>query len=272
MNNYPDTEEEIEDGHSIDLLALFFKYLSYWKIFLASVAVCMIISVINLKRTTPLYHVTTKVLLKDDKKGGVTAELGPLKELGMSNAKNNVDNEMEVLKTSNLSEVVVRELGLYVTYSEKGTFRNKNLYGDDCPVRISLSDTYLDTLKHSLGFEAVVGPTGLEFKGKYRDQDYLVKATFNDSRVVLPFGTVYINKALPVKNAMTVDISIQKPAGVAKGLLGAMTMELTSKTTSVVDIILTTPNIEQGKDFLFKLIEVYNREDMKDQNQVAYNT
>jgi capsular exopolysaccharide synthesis family protein len=55
-------------------------------------------------------------------------------------------------------------------------------------------------------------------------------------------------------------------------MLGSMTMDLTSKTTSVVNITLKTSNIKLGKDFLNKLIEVYNREDVQDQNMVASNT
>ena len=45
-------------------------------------------------------------------------------------------------------------------------------------------------------------------------------------------------------------------------------MELTSKTTSVVNISFSTPNIQMGEDFLKKLVEVYNRQDMDDQNQM----
>ena len=54
--------------------------------------------------------------------------------------------------------------------------------------------------------------------------------------------------------------------------MGQLKMELTSKTTSVVKITLKTSNVKQGKDFLNKLIEVYDREDMNDQTAMANKT
>ncbi|MFZ4741853.1 MAG: hypothetical protein ACOYLE_11890, partial [Bacteroidales bacterium] len=63
MNNYIDSEEESYEK-SIDFVSLFFKYLSYWKWFVASIIVSLIIGVLYLKTTTPIYEVKSTVLLK----------------------------------------------------------------------------------------------------------------------------------------------------------------------------------------------------------------
>jgi len=273
MNPYFDTEEEEGEVKSFDLLGIVFKYLSYWKLFLASLVVCIVLSLLYLKTRIPIYEVSTIVLLKDDQKGGTT-EMSTLKDMGLLDVKNNVDNEVEVLKTSNLTEQAIRELGTYVTYTEKGTFKNDILYGSECPIRITLPDHELKALKESLEFQVKLVPDrGFEFSGKYNNKDFLVKASPSDSMVALPCGVVIFHRtALPVKEATTLEISIQNPVRIAKDRLSTMTLELTSKTTSVVNITLKTTNVEKGKDFLSKLIEVYNREDMKDQNLVATNT
>jgi tyrosine-protein kinase Etk/Wzc len=275
MSQYYETEEQEQvNKQPIDLLGLFFKYLSHWKIFLVSLAVCLILAVLYLKTRIPVYSVKTTVLLKDDKKGGGIDALSALKDLGMFDVKNNVDNELEVLKTSNLTEQVVRELGIYATYTEKGNFKNRIIYGADCPIRVILEDASLDTLKTSIEFEATV-PThdGVTFSGTFKDKAFNVKTHSTDSVVVLPFGKVFFRRTVSTgQSTMTIGISIQKPVRIANGMLGGMTMELTSKTTSVVNIALTISNIDKGKDFLYKLIEVYNREDMKDQNIIASST
>jgi len=266
--------EEVEDEQSVDLLGLFFKYLSYWKWFVASVAVCLILAVVYLKTTTKVYEVTSTVLLKDDKKGGGMAELGALKEMGMLNVKNNVDNELEVLRTSTLWEQVVTEAGLYASYKKIGTFKNEYLYGTECPILILLPQAVLDTLSTNQKFQVVVHPQGtFEFSGTYNDKDYKIAVNKTDSQAVLPFGKIYFKKGeFHPSNDMTLEVTLVNPAKVAAGMLGSMTMDLTSKTTSVVNVTLTTTNVKLGKDFLNKLIEVYNREDMKDQNMVATNT
>jgi len=273
MSTNYDTEEE-ENEQPIDFIGLFFKYLSYWKWFVASLAICMILAVLYLKTTTPVYQVNSTILLKDDKKGGGMAEFDALKEMGMFDVKNNVDNELEVLKTSNLAEQVVRELGLYVQYTKIGTFKNDVLYNTQCPILVNLPDAVLDTLTHSMEFDVLVHPNGsYEFSGTSNEKDFKVKAAGKDSIVSLPFGKVNFKRGDSKSNEdITVGIAIHNPTRVAEGMLGNLTMELTSKTTSVVNITLSTTNVLLGKDFINKLIEVYNREDMKDQNLVASNT
>jgi capsular exopolysaccharide synthesis family protein len=274
MSTYSDYEEDEVKEQPVDLLGLFFRYLSYWKWFAASLIICMALAVMYLKVTTPVYEIKSTVLLKDDKKGGGTPELSALKDMGLLNTKNNVDNELEILKTSDLTQLVVRDLGLYVQYTEIGTFRNTPLYGSNCPIKISLAADLLDTLKKTIEFKAKVIPRdGVEFSGTFKDNDFTVKATSSDSVAVLPFGNIYFRKGeFKPDKEMTVGINIQNPVKVAAGFLANMTMELTSKLTSVVEITLKATNIERGKDFVNKLIDVYNVEDMKDQNMVASNT
>jgi len=273
MNYYPETEEE-ENEKSIDLMALFFKYLSYWKWFVLSLAVCLVLAFFYLKTTTPVYEVDSTVLVKDDRKGGGMAELAGLKDLGMFDVKNNVDNELEVLQTSNLTEKAVRNLGLYVSYSEVGFFRNTILSGDESPVQLSLPDAVLDTLSNPIVFEMTVFPNdGFEFEGTYADKDFTVKAGTSDGMVVMPFGPLHFKRTKLInQKELTLKIGIQKPVLKANDILSRMTMELTSKTTSVVKITLKTSNVNLGRSFLNKLIEVYNHEDMQDQNLVASNT
>jgi len=267
-------ESESEKEQQIDLLGLFFKYLSYWKLFLVSLVVCIMIAVAYLKLSTPIYEVLSTVLLKDDKKGGGMDELGALKDIGLLDVKNNVDNELEVLKTSNLSEQAIRELGIYVNYEEIGTFRNKILYGQNIPIKIHLPDAVLDTLNQPIEFNVDINPHGVyEFSGTFEDKDFKVKAASKDSFVILPCGKIFFkSKGLDLKETMSLDINILSPVKRADSFLSRMTMDLTSKTTSVVNIVLKTSNVVRGKDFLNKLVEVYNREDMKDQNLVASNT
>lgn len=272
MTEYYDSEEEIEQP--VDLLALLFKYLSYWKWFVASIAICLLLAIVHLKTTTNIYEVSTTVLLKDDQKGGGTSELSALKDMGLFDVKNNVDNELEVLKTATLTEQVVRELGLYAQYTNVGTFKNESLYGRSCPIRITLPDAVLDSVNTGYEFEVLVRTNGKYlFTGNYDNVAYSVQANSTDSMVSLPFGTIGIAKgAFKPAEDMTVGVKLLNPGVVAESMLANTSMELTSKTTTVVNVVLTTSNILMGKDFLNKLIEVYNREDMKDQNLVATNT
>ena len=291
MNKYPYSEEEFE--HPIDFLGIFIKYLMFWKWFIASLVISLIIAVVYLKFTLPSYEVSTSVLLKDDQKGGVvTPELNAFKDLGLYSQKNSVDNELEVLKTSSLVEHVVRELGIYVNYtqiqtfplvnllgsdnrySKFGTFSDKILYGTECPILVRLPDALLKNMDKGIEFKILVHPYGVyEFSGIYYGKKYLVKASISDNQVILPFGKVYITrgKFRPTED-MIVGVDVENPLNKAEELLGSLKMEMTTKTTSVVNIKFKSSNIKLGLDFLNKLIEVYNRDDLNDQIMMATKT
>lgn len=290
MNKYPDTEEEFE--RPIDFLGTFINYFSYWKWFVLSLIIFLTIGYTYLQFALPSYEVNTAILLKDDQKGGGTAEINAFKEMGLFTQKNNVDNELEVLNKSILVQQVVRELGMYATYTQIGTLKflsviginprnaafasydEKILYGAECPILVSMPDTVLNNMTGAYAFEILIHPYGeYEFSGVYNDRKYLVKASISDHQVVLPFGKINIarGKYKPTED-MVVGVVLQNPMSKAGQLLSQMEMALTSKTTSVVNISFSTPNVQMGKDFLHKLIEVYNREDLKDQMAMANKT
>ena len=290
MKKYPDSDEEFEQP--IDFLGIFIKYISYWKWFLVSFVVFAGLGVVYLKFALPDYEATTSVLLKDDQKGGGTEEMNAFKELGLFTQKNNVDNELEELKTSTLSEQVVNELGIYATYTEIGeipltamlginaknskfgTYYERVLYGPECPVLVRLPDTVLQDMNKGIEFEILIHPYGeYDFSGTYENQKYNIKASISDHQVILPFGKLYLTrgKYKPTED-MRIDVVLVSPIAKAVELMGQMKMDLTSKTTSVVDISLKASNVRLGKDFLNKLIEVYNREDMNDQTAMANKT
>ena len=287
MNKYSESEDVYEKP--IDFIGILIRYISYWKWFVLSIVVCVIITLVNLKFTLPSYEVTTSILLKDDQKGSGSAEMNAFKEMGLLTQKNNVDNELEILRTLTLIEMVVRELGINTNYTQIGTiplvnnlaqkmglssvgkFNEKILYGSQCPILVNLPDTILDKLNTAYDFEILVQPSGVyEFSGVYQNKKYNVKSSISDSQVKLPFGVVKIERGnfRPVED-MIVSVVIQSPISKANEISNQLKMELTSKITSVVNISYRATNLGQGKAFLNKFIEIYNREDLSDKSFLA---
>ncbi len=69
-----------------------------------------------------------------------------------------------------------------------------------------------------------------------------------------------------------ITATIGKPMAAAKGYSKALSIAPTSKTTSVVNISLQNSSTQRGKDFINKLIEVYNINTNNDKNEVAQKT
>ncbi|MDD4609804.1 MAG: Wzz/FepE/Etk N-terminal domain-containing protein, partial [Bacteroidaceae bacterium] len=135
-NIYQNNNEENLDNEGIDIHELLFKYLAYWKWIVASVIVCLVIAFTYLRYATPIYSVSSTILLKDDKKGGGMDEMNALQDWGVITGKNNVDNEIELLRSKNLIKMVVSDLKLYTRYCGEGYVSDKELYKTS-PVLVS---------------------------------------------------------------------------------------------------------------------------------------
>ena len=109
-NNNPEGEER-----EINLYAVFFKYMVYWPWFVASVLACCIGMYVFLRYQTPVYNVTSSVLIKEDEKKGANAAngLAAIQDLGMLSMTSNFDNEVEILRSRTLIKKVVNDMALY---------------------------------------------------------------------------------------------------------------------------------------------------------------
>ncbi len=271
----------------IDVRAILMKYLSYWKWFVFSIVFFLGIAAAYIYFTLPQYQITTSILFKDDQKGGTT-ELNMEHNMGVVFRRNNVENEIEILKMSPAGEEVVRKNHLYATYIEMSplfgldkiipNFPKRKmavLYGDELPVKVILSEEQLNALgKDGLKFDLTANPDGnYLFDGKFNGQKYQVKASMNDSTVQLPFGRLQLSKGqmLPTEKRW-IRVVIQHPLSVANGLKGSLDVKLTSRNSTVANITMTAPNRELGVNFLRDYIEAYNQQGIRDQLELAEKT
>ena len=125
---------EDEETSGFDYKAFFIKLLMYWPWILACVAVFMIGAFFYLKTLTPLYTVSSSVLIKNESKGGANGS--NLEDLGfVSSSTQSFDNELEILRSRTLIKKVVTALDLYISYSVPGQFRDTELYKQS-PVKV----------------------------------------------------------------------------------------------------------------------------------------
>jgi capsular exopolysaccharide synthesis family protein len=264
-------ENEYVDEESVDLLELLFKYLRHWKWFAASVAVALVIAFVYLRYATPVYEVKTTVLLKDDRRGG-GADLAAFQEMSLFNVKNNVDNEIEILRTVSLMERVVKEMDIYVEYYMSGRVKTSERYGQEAPIQLWVNPNRKDSIPNAL-FEVEFSKNGtLLFTGEYDDEKYSIQAKVTDTLIVLPFMPLQMKAMANVEPGTKVEVRLRNPTSVAQGILGNLSINLTGKTTSVVNVSLNTVHPQKGKDILTKYVYVYNDDNMSDQNMVAENT
>ena len=187
----------------------------------------------------------------------------------------NIDNEIEILRSKTLIKHVVSELNLYTTYSAPGSFNDVELYKSS-PVRVGLTPQEADKLSGPALFELTLSPGNtLDVKATVGGDAYSKRFTKLPALLTTPAGTFTFTLAhdsVTVKEPQTLTAVVSNPLWTAKGYAGALSVEPTSKTTSIVIVSLKNTNKRRGEDFINKLIEVYNRNTNNDKNEVAEKT
>ncbi len=276
---------ETED-EKIDIQQLLFKYIIHWPWFVGAVLVCLIGAWIYLRMATPVYNISATVLIKDDKKGGNTGSMVGLEELGLSgliSSSQNIDNELEVLRSKTLVKEVINLLNLYVSYTDEDGFPSKNMYKTS-PVLVSLTPQEAEKLTDPMVVEmALYGEGGLEVNVTVGDKEY--QKLFEKLPAVFPMdeGTLAFFQSpdsLSLKkdtmeassNIRHITAKIKSPMKVARAYCENLKIEPTSKTTSVAVISLKNSSLQRGQDFINQLLEMYNRNTNNDKNEIAQKT
>lgn len=275
------------DDHSeeqINIQEIFFRYLIHWPWFVVSAIVCVALAWGYLRLTTPVYNISATVLIKDEKKGGGANMSSELEKMGLNgfvSSSSNIENEIEVLKSRTLAREVVSSLGLFVTYMDEDKFPNKELYRTS-PVLVSLTPQEADRLPQTMEIDMLLQPAGAMDvqvkvgKKEYRKHLEKLPAVFpTDEGTVAFFANNDTLSSLRPESVTTerhITAYINRPFAVAKGYAGSLSITPASKATSVVTVSLKNSNTQRGKDYIDKLLEMYNINANNDKNEVAQRT
>ena len=188
INNNTGIENEEQE---IDLVALLFKYLFYWRWFVASILICCIATYLFLRYQTPVYNISSSVLIKEEDKrsGSGNNPLAAIQDLGMFSMTNNFDNEVEILKSRTLIKKVVNDLNLYVRVAEKRAFGYAIPLYKNSPVRIYMTPEEADKLEEPIKLDLTFTKTGkLSVKAEYVQdkEEQEIEQAFDQLPAVLP--------------------------------------------------------------------------------------
>lgn len=243
----------------------------YW--FASSLFICIAAAWLYLHYTNPVYQATASVMIKDEKKSGDVSDNAVLKELGIGSNKL-VENEIEILKSYDLMEEVVRKHQLNIFIWADGRLRNVPLFGADLPFRFEVlnSDSVFSTKNWILSYEpkltSLTTPDGKSISIQYGTIYTIEGVRF----LVMPNETWADHyRNIPIENKKYHLVVVQLESA-TEYLTGRLNIEAVSKQASVVKLTINDSHKERAKSILASLIEIYNRQGLDDKNRVTANT
>lgn len=265
---------EDEETSGFDYKTFLIKLLMYWPWIADCVIVALVGAFFYLKTQTPLYTVSSSVLIKNEssKSGNNGASLA---DLGfVTSSTQNFDNELEILRSRTLLKKVVTGLDLYIDYTLPGSFRPTELYKQS-PVKVWITPEEADRLgsakvdlhfKQNQLYEVTITHNAQEWKKTIEK----LPAVFSTPAGVFTFSADSLQPASHVPEL--IQAKITSPNRVAASFRGRLNVAATNKTTTIAQLSLTDSQVARGTDFLNKLVELYNEEGNNDKNEVAAKT
>ncbi len=276
MENSIHTENIEQD---FNIRAVVDQYAAHWRWFLLGVFISLSIAYVYLRYTTPQYKAATTILVKDDKKGGLSSELSAFADMGIGGVKNNLDNEIEILKSRTLVESTLRKMNLSVTLVSKGKIISSDLY-KNAPIIVTFLNKKQDFESMDAVFEfKATSPNSFELIEEAEKKMLLTSNKSFRYGVSIPtrLGALVINKSLINtvsfdEDALPIYINITPLQRVVSNYRSRLVVNPLSKTSSVVELSIVDPVVKKAEDFLNNLVKNYNEDAAADKNFISENT
>ena len=275
-------DEDANQENALSFQNLFAMLVLNWQWFLLSLFICVCGALIYLRYATPSYQVSAKMLIKDeDNRRPTNQMLANMQDFGFLSNSAGIDNEVEILGSRLLARDAVNDLKLYVQYYEFGRISKHVVYGNQS-IHVDLDSATLSQWDKEL----LEGTKSIQMTIAKRNHQYEVKGEtmykgksqneFSQTVAKLPatvkteYGVVTLsqNGANEMEAGTRYLVKILPPMAVATNYAKSISVEPTSKMTSIAEMTLTDQNARRGLDFLRQLAICYNRQANADKNEM----
>jgi tyrosine-protein kinase Etk/Wzc len=240
------------------------KYTPYWPIFLLFALLSFCGAFFYLRYTIPLYEATAKLIIKDEKKGYDDSKM--MESLDLINSKKIIENEIDVLQSRTLINIVVKKLHLYAPIIQEGKLKSLSAYVIS-PVIIEAGnpDSIQRFDKISIEYDAKNETVLLNktFKGPINQW---LKTPYGNLRFLRnnQYGLNYNNKPF--------YFSLIPSKTVAGYISANLKAAASSKLSSVIDLSYRDEIPKRAEDILNELILSYGEAALIEKNTLAKNT
>ena len=286
MNNKDLNEEKI------DIKGIFFSYMTYWYFFLLSILFFIFLGFLINRYTVPEYSVSSTLLIRDDSNTQLGAE-NILEGLELFSGKKNLKNEIVILKSYSVTEQIVEELNLGISYFKKGFIISNELFNNS-PFIVSVDSTKLQVTgtKYEVDF---VNEESFKLRLKANDKYAynVINQKFEKSKPVdinfekeynfgetisSPLFTFSINKTSffdfdQIKREnKKFSFKLHPKRQYAQKLIKEININPINKETSILKLSIKGSNPKKNIEILDKLTDIYIRSGLNEKNIMAVNT
>ena len=258
-----DILDQLDEESSFNFRAILRLFILNWQWFLISMFIFACGALIYLRYTDPVYQMSAKMLIKEEtsnrrSNGQILANM---QDLGFVSNSTGIENEVEILKSRILSLEAVKDLKLYVEYRREGRIKKSLIYKSQ-PINVDLDPESLELLtksiepsftfkitRHGAGYDVESTECDQPFKGSFKNTPDTLKTPYG----MLTFTSNVNEYVRPMNHGDVLFVNITSPKLVASWYARGLSVEPTSKMTSIAQLTINDNSAERAYDYLKQL-------------------
>ncbi|WP_417371149.1 GumC family protein [Gelidibacter japonicus] len=243
------------------------KYLRYWFWFLIIAFIAISAAFIYLRYTPNVYRTASKIQILNKSKG---IEM-PSSSFIFNRSTINLENEMEVIKSLRISELVVRNLDLTMAFYEEGNVRTSEIDGFPFSLIKTIPN---DSIKSHQSFKILIKEKGFEVYRGNSEKPIIFPnySSFNVSHD-LPFeleaGSL---KSIKENKGKTYIFKLSPITAAAKSLKGSLGVSVMGRDSDLLQLSLSGESKQKSERILNEVISVFNMDGIVDRQEVSKRT
>lgn len=243
---------------------LFLKYARFLPWVILSVAGMLVFAYVKLRYSTPIYNVNAKLMVKNNALGANSGEKFD-DIFMMQGSRNNMNDEIEIIKSRNVAKRVIQKLNYQYQYSNKGQIRSSIVNPGDMPflAQVKLSDstsgatlpiTVVNNNQFTIGESLDKYNFGQWFK--WGRAEWKLQVT---GKEFTAFSKEFVISWNPIDN-------------LSAGVSGGLKVNKADNFSNVLNLSYQTPNTTIGRAILNQYMEEYRQFSLEDKKEIAFNT
>lgn len=276
METNPVTQQTEETTEEISIRDILISCASHWRWYVATVVIALAVAVLYIKKTQPVYKrdASIMVLERNDKPTVLNQLLNDYVDFGFFADNTNVNNVIAAIKSPDVMSEVVDRLGLDVSYTTRGTFYDKTLYGKTLPVKVVFRDIPKDeTASLHIRLKKDGSIKMSEFVKNGKPQNSYDLTCHVGQTVNTPLGRLTIERQPHYPSAVAdndeIDVLKSDNASATGRFLGGLSVEIGDKKSTILDLSYNDVSGKRAEDILSAVIDIYNKVWMKNRNEVS---
>lgn len=271
--------KNIENQEEINIQGMIEPFLRKWQWFVLSVVMVLFLTFIFLKIKSPIYKISSTILIKEAKSSGGGKDdlaMGLLGELSVFGGmgSNSVENELEILKSKKLMRDVVLKNNLQTSVYVLKSLGKKDVYKDKSPIVVRIINENLEEKYPEKPIQLNIKGDAVELVSKELSNS--LKTQFG-REIKLPAVTFVIDKNKNFRPEKDLDynhleISLASIDSRVSKLQEEYSVNLADKKATVIALNINVENIEKGKDILNELVKSYNADAIEDKDITTKKT